>query len=217
MLAYGGKTMLDPLAEDHHHELLAITRRSFDWATAAAMPSRRPRGSMRTLRRDGTYFRLAEPDWIDPLDASTLSARAADGPARRVRCHLPQRQRAHQSATAADNLAGLPYGPEDLDPSEQDDLVTVEVPTRAHFDWISEGVLAAVALPASYPRHCNGGPVTDATCQPIGRRAFDASSPEPPAARRRRTLRPTIRSLPSSTALWDRARVAIRVPFAAWW
>jgi DNA-binding XRE family transcriptional regulator len=33
--AYGGKTMLELVAEDRHDELLETTRRSFDWATAA--------------------------------------------------------------------------------------------------------------------------------------------------------------------------------------
>jgi hypothetical protein len=33
--AYGGKTMLELIAEERHDELLEITRRSFDWATAA--------------------------------------------------------------------------------------------------------------------------------------------------------------------------------------
>ncbi len=32
--AYGGKSMLDLIVEDRHDELLEITRRSFDWATA---------------------------------------------------------------------------------------------------------------------------------------------------------------------------------------
>ncbi len=33
--AYGGLTMLDLIRRDRHRELLGITRRSFDWATAA--------------------------------------------------------------------------------------------------------------------------------------------------------------------------------------
>jgi hypothetical protein len=33
--AYGGLTMLEMIARDRHEELLAITRRSFDWASTA--------------------------------------------------------------------------------------------------------------------------------------------------------------------------------------
>jgi hypothetical protein len=33
--AYDGQTMLDLIRADRHHELIDITRRSFDWATAA--------------------------------------------------------------------------------------------------------------------------------------------------------------------------------------
>lgn len=33
--AYGGLTMLEMIERDRHEELLAITRRSFDWASTA--------------------------------------------------------------------------------------------------------------------------------------------------------------------------------------
>ena len=33
--AYGGLTVLEMIARDRHEELLAITRRSFDWASSA--------------------------------------------------------------------------------------------------------------------------------------------------------------------------------------
>jgi hypothetical protein len=33
--AYGGLTVLEMIARDRHEELLAITRRSFDWASTA--------------------------------------------------------------------------------------------------------------------------------------------------------------------------------------
>lgn len=33
--AYGNRTMLEMIAADQHEELLAITRRSFDWARTA--------------------------------------------------------------------------------------------------------------------------------------------------------------------------------------
>lgn len=69
-------------------------------------------------------------------------------------------------------LAGLPYGPEDLDPDSQHDLVGVAVAPDDHLDCVSDGGLMAAGLPSTYPRHRNGRPVTHATCRRVGREAF---------------------------------------------
>jgi hypothetical protein len=128
----------------------------------------------KTVRRGGAYNRLAEPAWTDPLDTSYSKARGgrwnppgAFGAVYLNRDVRVARLRVEQA------LAGQPYGVEDLDEAELHDLVELEVPSRAWLDCVSDGGLKAVGLPASYPRHPNGRPVSHAACQPIGQAAFD--------------------------------------------
>jgi hypothetical protein len=171
---------------------------------------------MPTLRRGGTYFRLADPGWIDPLDASY--SRRTGG-----RWNPPGAFYLNDGVPTSrlqvlHKLAGLPYGPEDLDPSEQHDLITMEVPTLTHLDCISDDGLASVALPASYPRHRNGRPVTHATCQPIGQRAYQRQLAGVACRSAAANATPDNQEL----ALFDRATgphptATERTPFAAWW
>jgi hypothetical protein len=131
-----------------------------------------------TVRRGGRYYRLAHPDWSDPLDSSyslTVGGRW-NAPGAFPALYL------NDTVTTArlqvlHKLAGLPYGPEDLDPDEQHDLVSVNVPDHAYLDCVSDGGLVSAGLPASYPRHANGRGVSHATCQPIGRHAWDDQLP----------------------------------------
>ncbi len=183
------------------------------------MPSAPTVGAMRTVRRGGTYFRLAEPDWIDPLDTSYSQRTGGrwNPPGAFAVLYLNDGVPTSR-LQVLHKLVGLPYGPEDLEPSEQHDLVTVEVATLTHLDCISNDGLAAVALPESYPRHRNGRRVTHATCQPIGGRAFE-----------RRLAGVACRSAASNAtpdnqelAFFARATgphptAVARTPFAAWW
>jgi hypothetical protein len=50
-------------------------------------------------------------------------------------------------------LRGQAYEVEDLDESEQHDLVEVEVAERDWLDCVTAGGLQAVGLPETYPRH----------------------------------------------------------------
>ena len=70
-------------------------------------------------------------------------------------------------------LSGHPYGVEDLDESEQHDLVDVEVAQREWLDCVTAAGLESVGLPFTYPRHRNGRPVQRTDCQPVGQAAFD--------------------------------------------
>jgi hypothetical protein len=74
-------------------------------------------------------------------------------------------------------LSGHPYGVEDLDESEQHDLVDVEVAERDWLDCVTVPGLEAVGLPVTYPRHRNGRPVRHVDCQPVGQAAFDDGQP----------------------------------------
>ena len=174
---------------------------------------------MRTLRRGGTYFRLAEPGWVDPLDTSYGQRRGGrwNPPGAFAVLYLNDSVPTSR-LQVLHKLGGLPYGPEDLEPSAQHDLVTVEVPTLTHLDCVSDDGLAAVALPTSYPRYRNGRPVTHATCQPIGSRAFESRLAGVACRSAATNAKPDNQEL----AFFDRASgprpaVTTRTPFAAWW
>jgi hypothetical protein len=130
------------------------------------------------VRRGGAYFRLADPGWENPLDTS--SSRAVGG-----RWNAPGAFAVlYLNATVpmarlqvAHKLAGQPYAIEDLDESEQHDLVSVEVPEGDQLDCLSDEGLAAVGLPAGYPLDPAGVSIRWDTCQPIGQAAYSAGAP----------------------------------------
>jgi hypothetical protein len=115
-------------------------------------------------------------------------------------------------------LAGLPYGPEDLDPDEQHDLVSVDVPLHTYLDCISDRGLIRAGLPVSYPRHSNGRAVTHTTCQPIGRLAWNDQLPGIAC----RSAATGATKTDEELAYFDRPRrprptVEARTSFAEWW
>lgn len=172
-----------------------------------------------TVRRGGRYYRLADPDWSDPLDSSYSLAVGG-------RWNMPGAFPVlylNDSVTTArlqvlHKLAGLPYGPEDLDPDEQHDLVSVDVPTQAFLDCASDQGLIEVGLPASYPRYANGRLVAHATCRPIGRQAWDDRLPGIAC----RSAAAGATKINEELAYFDRVRrprhtFQARTPFAEWW
>jgi RES domain-containing protein len=125
------------------------------------------------VRRGGAFNRLAEPSWSDPLDTSYSKRRGgrwnapgsfgvlylnASDPTARLQVH-------HK-------LAGHPYAIEDLDPTEQHDLVEVHVTEADVLDCASDQGLQAVGLPASYPLDDDARPVPHEDCQPVGAAAY---------------------------------------------
>jgi RES domain len=131
-----------------------------------------------TIRRRGSYNRLADPSWTDPLDTSYSRQRGGrwNAPGSFGVLYLNRDLRLSR-LQVQHKLRGQPYGVEDLDESEQHDLVSVEVAERDWLDCVTVRGLEAVGLPASYPRHRNGRPVRHATCQPIGQSASDDGRP----------------------------------------
>jgi hypothetical protein len=132
----------------------------------------------RTIRRGGFYNRLTEPSWADPLDTSYSRQRGGrwNPPGRFGVLYLNRDLRVAR-LQVQHKLQGHPYGVEDLDESEQHDLVSVEVADRHWLDCVTVAGLEAVGLPASYPRRANGRAVRHVDCQPIGRAAFDDGRP----------------------------------------
>jgi hypothetical protein len=123
-----------------------------------------------TARRGGGgYNRLAEPAWSDPLDISF--SKAAGGRWNQPGSYgvLYLNLGVTMARAQADHrLVGLPYGVEDLDESEQHDLVEVQVPDGEFLDCVTDHGLNAVGLPGSYPRHPDGSAVERRECWPVG-------------------------------------------------
>jgi RES domain len=132
----------------------------------------------KTVRRGGAYNRLAEPGWTDPLDTSYSKARGGrwNPPGAFGALYLNRDVRVAR-LRVEHALAGQPYGVDDLDEAELHDLVELEVLEQAWLDCVSDGGLAAVGLPVSYPRHPNGSAVEHPECRPIGQAAFDEGMP----------------------------------------
>jgi len=132
----------------------------------------------RTLRRGGRYNRLAEPAWADPLDTSYSKQRGGRwNPPGAFGVLYLNRDLRMARLQVQHKLQGQPYGVEDLDETEQHDLVSVEVGERDWLDCLTTPGLEAVGLPATYPRHPNGRPVRHANCQAVGRATFDDGQP----------------------------------------
>ena len=79
-------------------------------------------------------------------------------------------------ANARARFKGLPYGPEDLDPATAPLLVDVNIPEGEAWDLRSDGGLAAVGLPSTYPLDAGGGEIGWGMCQPIGLDAWESGS-----------------------------------------
>ena len=131
-----------------------------------------------TVQRAGAYNRLAEPSWADPLDTTYSRARGgrwnvpgAFGALYLNRDPRMARLQVHHK------LAGQPFGVEDLDPSEQHDLIEVRVDDCDPLDCVTAPGRTDVGLPAGYPLDDQGQPVTYDACQTVSSEAFAARHP----------------------------------------
>src|SRR4051812_20238483 len=134
----------------------------------------------RSIRRGGSgdYNRLAQPEWSDPLDSSFSETHGGrwNAPGAFPVLYLNGTERVAR-LQVLHKLAGQPYGPEDLDPGEQHQLVRVDVPEHDYLDAVTDGGLRAIGLPAAYPREADGSDVGWERCQPVGQAAWDDGSP----------------------------------------
>jgi hypothetical protein len=133
---------------------------------------------MRHARRGGSYLRVADPEWSDPLSGEYSRVRGG-------RWNLPEgfdvvylnRDIDVARAQVRRKLAPLAIGPEDLDPARGPVLVATEVPEAPYVDAVSEAGLRSLGLPETYPQDGDGDIVDHATCQPIGTEAKEAGEP----------------------------------------
>lgn len=127
-----------------------------------------------TVEIQGLFFRVADPDWRDPLDPDF----AARGDGQRwnppgLACLYLNRDDTTARANVRRLFQGLPYGPEDLDPATAPVLVELELPAGRAVDAFDEEGLRALGLPPTYPLDDDGEVVPHSVCQPVGQAAFD--------------------------------------------
>ena len=123
----------------------------------------------------GRYYRVADPDRADPLDPTFASAH----PGQRwnppgMACLYVNHDVATARANVAKRFAGLPYGPEDLNPATAPLLIGVGIPSGEAADAYTDAGLTAARLPTSYPYDSGGRLISHEACQPVGRAAHSA-------------------------------------------
>ena len=126
-----------------------------------------------TLPDAHVWWRIADPDWADPLDPGFARRRGGrwNPPGSFPVLYLNE-----DLATARLNLRGFiarwPYEPEDLRDDRGPTLVGCVLPRRQIVcDAHSPAGVRAAGLPDTYPFDKDGAPVPYTRCRPIGARA----------------------------------------------
>jgi hypothetical protein len=171
----------------------------------------------RTVRRGGSYNRLAEPSWVEPLDTSYSTRGGRWNPPDTFGVLYLNRDVRTARLQVLHKLQDQPYGIEDLDEAELHDLVNVRVEERQWLDCITNTGLGSVGLPATYPRYANHRTVRREACWPVGQAAFQDGKPGIACRSAATGASPTNEEL----AVFDRdvgatVRLIDRQPFAEW-
>jgi len=130
---------------------------------------------VRHIRRGGTYLRVADPAWEDPLSADHARARGGrwNPPDSFGVTYLNATVPAAR-AQVRDKLAARGIQPEDLEADQGPILVHMTLPTTEYVDAVTDAGLSALGLPETYPLDEQGVGIPHERCQPIGQRAWDA-------------------------------------------
>jgi hypothetical protein len=133
---------------------------------------------VRTIRRGGPYFRVADPDWDDPLDGRYAAQRGGRwNPPESFPVVYLCRSVEVARANVYRRLRGQPYGPEDLLPGAGPVLVRARVPEDRYLNVITDAGCSDVGLPTTYPLDSRRRIVPHSRCQRIGLRAWEAGLP----------------------------------------
>lgn len=133
---------------------------------------------MITVEIGGTYSRVADPDWDDPLDTdfSVASGGRWNAPGTFPVLYLNETLGAARANVimrlAEQRRLGVTL--DMLDPLGLPVLVDVIVSPGTAVDLTSDDGLAAVGLPTSYPLDTAGQRVDHARCRPVGAAAHEA-------------------------------------------
>jgi hypothetical protein len=130
--------------------------------------------SMPTVPIAGVYYRVADPDWANPLDSSFAAGTGQRWNPPGLPCLYLNRDEATARANVRRLYAGLPYGTEDLDPATGPLLLDVSLPDGVVADAFTDDGLLELGLPATYPMGVNGDLIPHAVCRPVGQTVFDA-------------------------------------------
>lgn len=124
------------------------------------------------ITRGGSYLRVADPSWKNPLDGSYARDHGGrwNSPGSFDVVYLCATLRVAR-AIVRQKLEGQPYGPEDLDPDEAPVLATAEIHRQSFVDLVTDKGCAAAGLSATYPRR-KGQAIGWGECQPIGLEAW---------------------------------------------
>lgn len=133
---------------------------------------------MNSITRSGRYYRVADPQWTNPLDArySVRGGGRWNPQGTFAALHLNQNvdvAKANAKRLLTLQLEDTPLTADDLEPSELPILVTTAIPQGVFLDALSVEGCEDVGLPASYPLDASGTAVGWSVCQPIGRAAYD--------------------------------------------
>jgi len=121
-----------------------------------------------TLPDGHRWLRVADADWIDPLDTAYAAERGGrwNPPGSHPTLYLNEDLETARAQVIA-LLAGSPVEPDDLDPGF--DLVVATLPrSQVVANAVTDTGVTALGLPSTYPKHSNGRPVRRGTCQPVG-------------------------------------------------
>jgi RES domain len=111
--------------------------------------------SLPTVEKGGSWYRVADPDWVDPLDGSYSRAHGGRWNAPGSFDVLYLARDYHCARTyVLHKLDGLPYGPEDLRDDTAPQLVAVEVPPGTYADGqrANDGALDGIVCRSASPR-----------------------------------------------------------------
>lgn len=120
---------------------------------------------------------MADPSWTNPLRGRYAQQRGGrwNPPGSFPVVYLNSTGKVAR-ANLRRRFAGLPYGPESLDPVEAPVLVTTHVPEASYMDLLTEEGCAAAGLPKTYPLD-DSEEISWERCQPIGLQAWKRDAP----------------------------------------
>jgi hypothetical protein len=134
---------------------------------------------VRVIRRDGPYFRVADPEWTNPLDGSWSMRFGGrwNAPGSFPTVYLNRDRptaRANARYLLTKKLAGTFLTADDLDPTELPVLITAAVSDDNYVDVVGDDGCIDAGLPITYPHDTSGNPVDHLHCQPVGMEAWTA-------------------------------------------
>jgi RES domain-containing protein len=129
---------------------------------------------MRTVRRGGTYLRVADPAWRNPLDGAHAMRNGGrwNPPGTFPVVYLCESVEVAR-ANVYRLLVDQPYGPEDLRPAAAPVLVATRVPPDRYVDLLSPRGLESAGLPRTYPRDARGRRIGWSRSQRVGVAAWE--------------------------------------------